>query len=139
MSRVVSHHWVKIAAHPPTYFPRGVSANVPTTLHHGEWVETGDARGSRYFIPFKLPAGTSRRSLIEEAQSARTVKRLRQIQAEDAEMLKNRTIDSTKSAPLIALGTIATLGFCPTIFVDTEWREGWNKQWQDQTLPARDE
>lgn len=55
-------------------------------------------------------------------------------------MLKNRTIDSTKSAPLIALGTIATLGFCPTIFVDTEWREGWNKQWHpDQKLPARDE
>ena len=41
--------WYQVSQSPPTYFPRGLSKNAPTTAYHGFWVNGGDA--SLWFVP----------------------------------------------------------------------------------------
>lgn len=62
-------HWSKVRSNPPTYFPKGVSADHPTTASDGMWVKTGDAAGTQYFIPAR---GVDTKGLIAEAMAART-------------------------------------------------------------------
>jgi hypothetical protein len=62
-------HWYKVKTNPPTYFPKGVSADHPTTASDGMWVMTGDSAGTRYFIPAR---GCDTTGLIAEAMAART-------------------------------------------------------------------
>lgn len=62
---VNQQHWHKVKTNPPTYFPRGVSADHPTdNQSDGMWVKTGDAAGTRYFIPNR---GVDSRLLVAEA------------------------------------------------------------------------
>jgi hypothetical protein len=62
----VNHqHWHRVKASPPTYFPKGVASDHPTgNQSDGMWVETGDAAGTRYFIPNR---GVDSRLLVAEA------------------------------------------------------------------------
>lgn len=62
-------HWSKVKDSPPTYYPKGVSADCPTAVSDGMWVMTGDAAGTRYFIPAR---GVDTKGLTEEALAART-------------------------------------------------------------------
>ena len=65
-----SGHWHMVRNNPPTYFPKGIPADHPTGVNDGYWVSSGDARGTRYFIPSN---GTgSPEALIAEAQATMT-------------------------------------------------------------------
>lgn len=76
-------HWTKVRSDPPTYFPKGVPADHPTTHHDGSWVSTGDAQGTRFFIPFrgKLPAEYS--ELVSEALAERDPSKAEALAEED--------------------------------------------------------
>ena len=65
-------HWKKVANHPPTYFPKGTSADHPTGVSDGSWVFSGDQSGARYFIPAR---GLDSRRLTAEAMMTMTPKR----------------------------------------------------------------
>jgi hypothetical protein len=67
-----SSHWFKAKSNPPTYFPKGVPVDHPTTVSDGSWVMTGDAVGTRYFIPAR---GVDNRALTAEAMTAMTSER----------------------------------------------------------------
>jgi hypothetical protein len=77
-----SQHWVKVSSRPPTFYPRGVAADYPTDFRSGEWVYTGDAQGTRFFIPLRGIVGIPRKTLIDEALSARSEEKKRQIAAD---------------------------------------------------------
>lgn len=84
---VTRSQWVKVSSQPPIYYPRGVAANTPTDHWSGEWVDTGDEHGTRYFVPFRGLGGTDRQMLVKEALSQRSEKKLAVIAAEDDEIL----------------------------------------------------
>lgn len=67
----VSVHWVKVRSDPPTWYPRGTRSDCPTDFRSGEWVETGDHEGTRYFIPLHVSGTISRKLLVNEALAAR--------------------------------------------------------------------
>lgn len=72
-----SSHWFKAKSDPPTYFPKGVPADHPTTYKDGSWVMTGDAAGTRYFIPLR---GVDSRTLTAEAMSTMTPERCKDLE-----------------------------------------------------------
>jgi hypothetical protein len=78
-------HWVKVSSKPPTFYPRGVPASCPTDHWSGEWVETGDEKGTRYFIPFRV-LGVRRLQFVHAALSARSEQKLVEVAAEDQEI-----------------------------------------------------
>lgn len=67
-----SSHWFKAKNDPPTYFPKGVPADHPTTHNDGSWVMTGDTAGTRYFIPLR---GVDSSALTAEALTTMTPER----------------------------------------------------------------
>jgi hypothetical protein len=80
---IVSQHWVNVSSHPPTFYPRGVAPDCPTDSRSGEWVYTGDAKGTRFFIPLRGIVGIPRQTLVQEAMDARSEKIQRQIGQDD--------------------------------------------------------
>lgn len=72
-----SAHWFKVKNHPPTYFPKGVLADHPTTHNDGSWVMTGDPAGTRYFIPLR---GVDSRALTTEAMTTMTPERSKDLE-----------------------------------------------------------
>ena len=64
-----SGHWRKVKDKPPTYFPVGVDKDHPIGFDHGYWIETGDANGTRFFVPLRNTRWPSE-ELIAEAQDA---------------------------------------------------------------------
>jgi hypothetical protein len=74
----IDANWVKVRSNPPTWYPRGTRSDCPTDFRSGEWVETGDQQGTRYFIPLRVTGPTPRQTLVNEALAARsTCKKLR--------------------------------------------------------------
>ncbi len=75
------------------------------------WFRVCYAANTQYFIPFKLPAGRDRQSLVNEVCSLRTEDYRRQIAKEDSEQavtnLKRDAVYSTVLIPL-NVGLIAT-------------------------------
>lgn len=69
-------HWYKARSNPPTYFPKGVPADHPTDFDEGSWVMTGDAVGTRYFIPVR---GVDSRALTAEALTTMTPERRKEL------------------------------------------------------------
>lgn len=78
--------WMKVSSQPPRYYPQGVSVDCPTDHWSGEWVYTGDERGTRYFIPLH-GLGERREMLVHDALSARSGRKLAEVAAEDDEIL----------------------------------------------------
>lgn len=70
------NHWHKVRSSPPTYFPKGVPADHPTSFSDGNWVLTGDKADTRYFIPLR---GVASKSLVREANTTMTPNRLKEI------------------------------------------------------------
>ena len=70
-SVTVSNHWVKVRSNPPTWYPRGTRSDCPTDFRSGEWVETGNREGTRFFIPLDVSGGIPRKTLVKEALAAR--------------------------------------------------------------------
>lgn len=132
VSAVVSSHWVQVSSRTPTFYPRGVSAVRPTDYQSGEWVYTGDAKGTHFFIPFSCPSRIPRRALVEEAMSARSPMKLRKINDENRKIHGERVINHAKSVPLISVGTILALGQCPDFLVGTKWNEEWKSSKKPQ-------
>jgi hypothetical protein len=83
---IMRKNWVKVSSQPPTYYPKGVPANIDTDHWIGDWVYADDETGSRYFIPLH-GMGTRRESLVHDALSARSERKLAVIEAEDGEIL----------------------------------------------------
>jgi len=79
----VSQHWVNVSSHPPTFYPHGVAVDCPTDYQSGEWIYTGDAQGTRFFIPLRGIVGIPRQSLVQEALDARSERVKRQIAHEN--------------------------------------------------------
>lgn len=91
-------HWVKASDHPPSYVARGYDAASGTTYSEGEWIETGDEQGSRYFIPYKVTGPVRKPELVKEAMAARTEKKQEEIVAHNRQHL-------AKTVGLFVLGT----------------------------------
>lgn len=89
-----SQHWTKVSARPPTFYPRGVGSDIPTDFKSGEWVSTGDAQDTHYFIPAHDCGGIPRQTLVNEALAARSGKMQRRIAVEDLESNAMRVIVS---------------------------------------------
>lgn len=124
---VVRDHWVKVTARPPTYYPRGVPADTSTDHWSGEWVDTGDDLGTRYFIPLHGLGGVDRRSLVQEALAARSDKKLAQIAAEDREIRDTQMIQTVVFGPLAVAGlTLAAIGGGQITGDDLD---RWNSEW----------
>jgi hypothetical protein len=124
---VTRSHWVKVSSQPPTYYPRGVAADSPTDHWTGEWVFTGDELGTRYFIPFGNRGKVDRQSLVHEAFSARSDKKLEQIAAEDREIRNKHMMHATMYGPLAVVGlSVVSMGGGMIIGTDVDrWKREW--------------
>lgn len=100
-------HWVKVSSQLPTYYPRGMSANAPADHWSGEWVDTDDERGTRYFIPFSGLGDMNRQVLIDDALSARSERKLAKIAAEDEEILIRNIRNMALFGPPVFVGGLA--------------------------------
>lgn len=76
---VIAEHWVKISEPPPAFQPRVCSGNNDTSFRSGDWFEIGDAAGSRYFVPFKVPGTIPRQRLIDEVLAARSERKQQEV------------------------------------------------------------
>jgi hypothetical protein len=120
-------HWVKVSSQPPTYYPRGVAADHPTDHWSGEWVDTGDDHGTRYFIPFRELGGIDRQRLVNEALSARSERKLAAIADEDEEIrLRNIRNVAFYGPPVYAGLLLAAMGGATSFEVDVHRLE---KEW----------
>lgn len=100
----------------------------------GEWFRMCDAADTRYFVPFKLPPGTNRQSLVSEVCSLRTDDYRRQMAKEDhvegAEQIKRTAKYAPVLVPLnLGLGLGGALGGHPC-FVTAEEYEQWHIDWE---------
>lgn len=91
-------HWVKASDHPSSYVVRGYDPTSGTSYSDGEWIETGDTQGSRYFIPYKVTGSVPKPELVKEALAARTEKKRQEIASHNRE-------HSVRDAGLFVLGT----------------------------------
>lgn len=99
-SPVDKSHWVKTSHQPPSYVARGYDPAAGTTSSEGEWIETGDAVGSRYFIPFRVTEPLSKTELVKEAMAARTEKKQRAITSDNKKELAKDVGLNLLAAPL---------------------------------------
>lgn len=63
-----SGHWTKVKKQPPTYYPKGLSANAPTD--RGLWVSSRDPDGPRFFIPADEMGRVTNEQLTHEAHAS---------------------------------------------------------------------
>jgi hypothetical protein len=133
-ARYQSEHWTKVAAKPPTYYPRGVPADAPVGWEDGEWFRICDAADTRYYIPFQVPAGPRRESLVSEVCSLRTDDYRHQIAKEDAAERKDQVKRLVKYSPvLVPLNTVLLAGGLLTgypTFVTPDDFEQWAHDWK---------
>ncbi len=109
-SFMASGHWVQVSKRPPTFYPRGVSANCKTDCNSGEWVYAGDAAGSRFFIPLHGLGNMSRKTLVNEALAARSEQLVDQIAAEDRAYNAKRLLFNSVFIPIYAIGSAGGAG-----------------------------
>lgn len=105
-----SGNWKQIKKQPPTYYPKDTPADHPTTFQDGYWVKSGDAMGTRFFIPMHNTTLPSEQ-LIAEAQAAMTPEAMEELRR------KRRDSDSHGAAGFVVgrttggiLALIAALG-----------------------------
>ena len=127
---ISKQHWVQVSSRPPTFYPRGVAADVPTDWHSGEWVVTGDEQGSRFFIPFQGIGATRRQVLLDEALAAVSEKKLQQIAAEDRAERNEERSRTLRKIPLIFLGSLLSFGASADWLANTDWEKEWNSSKQ---------
>jgi hypothetical protein len=84
ITRPPSERWVLVSRRPPTWYPRGTSADCRTDFRGGEWIDAGRADGTRFFIPTRGLSTEIRMALRREALAARHPAKVAQIAAEDA-------------------------------------------------------
>ncbi len=78
-SALQSGNWKQINKKPPIYYPKDTPADHPTGFQDGYWVESGNAAGTRFFIPMhntSLPP----KQLIAEAQATMTPEAQKELQ-----------------------------------------------------------
>jgi hypothetical protein len=108
--------WTMVRSDPPTWFPRGLPADHPTDCASGEWVHTGDSRGTRYFLPVHGLEWERRRSLVKEALAARSPEVTKRLAREDAAYLVGSTLTTLAVAPLSCRWTSLTaLALAPVL------------------------
>jgi hypothetical protein len=125
-----SQHWVKVSSRPPTFYPRGVAAGCPTDHQSGEWVHTGDAQDTRYFIPFHGLGGQSRQDLVNEMLSMRSERKLNQLAAEDRKSLGRFVI----LIPINAMGMLGGISFDESDL--DRWQSEWHTSKEAPRSPA---
>ena len=129
-------HWTRVSEKPPIFYPRGASRDTPTGWDGGEWFRLRDAADTRYFIPFNLPAGTSRPGLVGEVESLRTEDYRRQLAKEDAaETAEQLKRTASHAAVLVPLNTVLLMVSClggGPMFVSNEDFEQWRRDWREK-------
>jgi len=133
-----SGHWTRVATKPPTYYPQGVASDTPTDWSCGEWFRLCDAADTRYYIPFKLPAGRNRQRLVNEVCALRTEDYDRQIAKEDTEESVNSLKRFAKYSPalvplntgLVLVSCIAGAGGGGPLWVSPDDFELWLHNWK---------
>jgi hypothetical protein len=125
---VVTEHWTKVSSRPPTFYPRGVAADCSTDYQSGDWVETGDAVGTRFFIPLACPGGLPRQALVNEALSARRPGELHPGSEETRKLEPKEVIGRAAMTPIWMVGWLASFGRWPGY--DVDWREEWKSSKQ---------
>jgi hypothetical protein len=135
-------HWTRISDKPRVYYPRGVTATTPSDFMDGEWYRVCDAADTRYFIPFKLPPGSDRSSLIGEVHSLRTDEYQRQLAKESYEESADRLKRVAKSAPVLvplnlvgAASAVGGGGFFVTVEEYEQWLHDWKKKYGSKRQP----
>lgn len=124
-----ARHWVKVSSQPPTFYPRGAARDCPTDYRSGDWVQTGDAAGTRYFVPVGDPGGHSSRALLDEALAMQTDRKLAQTAAEDGKGVGNFLKKAPVLIPLnllVMLGQGRPLGVAEFDALTERWRDEWH-------------
>jgi hypothetical protein len=131
---VTGTKWVKVSSQPPNYYPRGVAANCKTDHWSGEWIETGDEKGTRYFIPLH-GLGMKRDVLIREALAARSARKLDQVEVEEREKsVRNVRSIVIGGPPLVTCIMLCGMVGAPGPSYEDFQRLG--KEWHETKQPA---
>jgi len=125
----------------PQAHPRGVSPNCATNAGDGEWFHSGDDEDTRYFIPFRLPPGTQRQRLVNQAYSRRSPGKTRELAEEDRE-IRNKAL--AYIPVLLPLNLMAALGRSSDGIGVSElengaarFKESFKNQWKTDDRPER--
>lgn len=131
----IGHHWVKVATEPPTFYPVGVAYDSSTDYLSGEWVEIGDEKASRYFIPLHLPGGPPRQELVNEALAMRSERKLREIAKQDSSDNRESLLRFAKYSPVLV--PLNAVGMASIAFGNGSYTpigasdfEGWMARWK---------
>ena len=125
--------WVKVHANPPTWYPRGTSADCTTGCMDGEWVYTEDPQGTRLFIPLRGLAADRRKALLAEAFAARTPAKIRRITTEEAKL---RAGEKAGAASIILLPVVQGAWAAGTWWNYWKGRYNRNGQPDPRTIPS---
>lgn len=116
-----SGHWVKVRSNPPTWYPRGTRSDCPTGFRSGEWVETGDRDGTRYFIPLHVSGGIPRKTLVKEALAARVTDAHRPSVCEKSASFVKMVGNIVVGTPLTLLALYGAAASSPDGEVHGDW------------------
>ena len=96
--------WVKVKESPPTWYPRGVSADHPTDHNNGEWIYTEDEVGTRYFIPIHGLPPDRRQALLADAWASRSPEKSQRIHDEESRRKFGSAASYILGGPILSLG-----------------------------------
>ena len=104
-SALQSGHWKLVRKRPPTYFPAETPSDHPTSYRDGFWVNSGDSRGTRFFIPAH---GTklSQEHLIAEAQAAMSPAARKELKEQGREIRSHNIAAGTLKGVVQVLGAM---------------------------------
>jgi hypothetical protein len=103
-SGINSAQWVKVKKQPPTWYPRGIPADFSTDHKDGEWIDTEDEVGTRFFIPLRGLPPDRRNALLSEALAARTSEKSQRIHDEETKRKFGSAAIYLLVAPILAFG-----------------------------------
>ena len=105
--------WYLVSNDPPTYFPKGIPADSPTSYKHGEWVYGGQ-NSERWFLPAKGLDQRKRQRLRDEALAMQTLRYRNKDTVENSLEWTAEAIAYTTVAMLAVIGGVGGGGgYCP--------------------------
>ena len=96
-SALESGNWKRVSDDPPTYFPKGLAAGSSTQPWDGSWVNSGDEKGTRFFVPARAVGGVSAKTLSAEAHAAMTSEE----KAKREELVLHKDVEKALLIPVV--------------------------------------